>query len=230
MTDFDTPFRRSELVGYFRWDEELTESLSPNLSWLLHACHERQFRLIHRRNELFLRSRFEVRGGRDECDSYECVWASIQPWHRTHGHNHFGPITVKMPLSELDGRRFYVFKRDLRGWRHYYLVQRETTKALFGARFAAQSISPAGFFLKLKTRGKRGEKANTQYEIVLTEGVKLRDSKFIATAHNWCATKHCTGGTKKTALTSLKVEVQEEIEKLARRFPQFKRTILAASD
>jgi hypothetical protein len=229
MVGFDTPFRRSELVGFFRWDKELTESLDQNLPWLLHACHQKQFRLIHRRNELFLRSTFEVIGGRDGCDSYECVWASIQPWHQTHGHNHFGPITVKTPLSRLDERRFYVFKRDLRGWRHYYFVQREITKALFGTKHAAKRVTPSTFFQKLKSRGRLDEKSNTQYEIILTEGVKLRDAKFIATPHNRCATRQCTGRTKALALKSLGAEVRVEIEKLARRFPQFKRSILAAA-
>lgn len=227
MIGYDTPFRRLELIGYFRWDEQLTESLRRKLPWLLHACHRQQFRAIHRSNELFLRSTFEVSGSR-EFDSYECVWASIQPWHLTYGHNHFGPITVKMPLGNLDGRRFYIFKRDLGRWRHYYLVQRESTKPLFGKRHRAERISPSKIFQRLGSRGRLDARSGTQYEIVLTKPVDLTDAKFIATAHNWCALKRCSGNSKRSALESIDAEIRSEIEKLAKRFPQRKRSILAA--
>lgn len=230
MAGFDTPFRRSELVGFFTWDAALTESLCGNLPWLYHACHEKQFRLIDRLNSLFLRSSFEVKGGKDGCESYECVWTSLQPWHTTHGHNHFGPITVKMPLGALDGRRFYVFRRELNGWGRFYVVQRQAKCPLFGMKHRAKKIAPSSLFQKAGPRGGLDENARTQYEIVLTEAVPLTDARFIATDHEWCALGRCSGARKDVGLAALRTTVQAELARLANRYPQMKRRILAAAD
>ena len=226
MSVFAKPFQQSELVGHFLWNERLTNLLHRNLPWLFHACHEKPFRLFHRRNELFLRSSFEVIGSHDGCNIFECVWASIQPWHRTYGHNHFGPITLKMPLSQLNGRRFYVFKRYLRGWKRYYLVQRETTMPLFGVKHRAKKILPTSLFRKTASQKTFDEQPKTQYEIVLTEPVNLRTARFIATEHKRCAMGRCSGKTKDAGLELLNAEVQTELIKLAARFPQFQRSII----
>jgi hypothetical protein len=227
MAGFDTPFWRSELVGFFTWTGGLSTSLSRNLPWLFHACHKKQYRSFQRHNELFLRSTFNVTGGKDDCDTYECVWASLQPWHETHGHNHFGPFTVKMPLSVLDGRRFYVFERDLGEWRHYYLVQRETKVSLFGPKYRATPLSPSTLFQREGMR--LNQRTQTQYEIVLTDPVDLSEARFIATEHCRCATGHCGGIGKSEAKQVLRETVCGELTRLARRFPQFKREIFASA-
>jgi hypothetical protein len=230
MGGFDTPFRHSELVGFFHWDNDLTASLKRKLPWVYHACHETQFRLFHRRNELFLRSMFEVIGGRDDSDSYECTWTSLHPWHVTHGHNHFGPISVKMPLDVLEGRRFYVFERDLRGWKHFYFVQRECKSPLFGMKRRADRISPSSLFRRQGAGGRLNVRADTHYEIVLTDSVGLKNAKFIATDHEWCAARQCSGREKVAALQTIDAELQLELEKLRKRFPQLNRSFLKAME
>ena len=227
---FDTPFQRSELVGFFVWNESLTESLIKRFPRVYHACHDKQFRMYHRRNKLFLRSNFEVLDRKGGGESYECVWTSLQPWHVTHGHNHFGPITVEIPLKVLDGRRFYVFERELRGWRHYYLVQRESTSPLFGAKYKAKRIEPSSLFRKTGMCGQLTECANTQYEVVLTDMVPLGDCGFVATDHRRCALGVCKGMNKSEARQVLRATMQKELAKIARRFPQLKLEIYSASE
>ena len=229
MVSFSSPFRKAELVGYFTWDSDLTD-LFPRSSWIYHACHKKRFRMFERMDELFVYSHFNVLGSRDGCSTYDCAWASIQPWHETHGHNHFGPLTIKIPLSRLDGRRFYVFQRELRGWTHYYLVQRESKKPLFGTGSKAESIRPKLLFGKTKALAEMGFKARTQYEIVLTAPLRLKNASFIATAHNHCAMGHCNGIAKNIAKTTIGNTVHRKLEKLAARFPQFKSRILCGID
>lgn len=227
MAGFDAPFRRSELVGFFRWTDQLTGALAPAFPWLYHACHRTQLRLFHRRNKLFRRSTFEVEGADGGTGAYACVWAALQPWHQTHGHNHFGPLTIKMPVEVLTGRRFYVFERNLRGWTHYYLVQRETTSPLFGNRRASR-LDPRMLFCSRKAGRRLVAKEATQYEIVLTKTVPLADARFIATDHDRCVPRVCSGASKRQSLKSINALVAAELEKLARRFPQQRSRILAA--
>ena len=230
MAGYDSPFRKLELVGVYRWDEDLTESLQDWSPWLYHACHQEQYQAFQRRNKLFLSSGFEVKGGHDETNLFECVWASIQPWHRTHGHNHFGPFLIKMPLSRLNGRRFYVFKRVLGKWTHYYFVQRENKSPLFGKGRGAELISPSSLFKKAGSRGALTERLGIQYEIVLTEPVPLCDAKFVAINHRRCARTRCKGMLKNASRKILRAAVDAELTKIANRFPQFKSRILAATE
>src|SRR5690349_9799621 len=110
MADFDSPFVASELRGCFRWDEALTHDLRLVDRWLYHACHEDALRRILRRGELKLRSNVEaeVYG---EVVSRRGLFLTPQAWHRMRLENHFGPFVIQIPMSELEGRRFYVFKR-----------------------------------------------------------------------------------------------------------------------
>jgi hypothetical protein len=225
MAGFDTPFRWPEMVGVFRWNEALTERLWGNLPWLYHACHPKQFRQFHRRNTLFLRSTFAVAGS-CEASTYECVWLSLHPWHQTHGNNHFGPITFKIPLDALNGRRFYVFKRELRGWTHVYIVQREKKAPLFGSEQAADGIDSTRLFLPLKRSSLLAERPSTQYEIVLTKSVPLSAARIIAADHPQCRLGRCHGYNKSEALEVIHATVEKELTRLADRFPQMKKMIL----
>src|SRR5258708_6470904 len=116
-----------------------------------------------------------------------------------------------MPLSALDGRRFYVFQRELRGWRPYYLVQLENKSPVFGMKHCAMKTSPSSLFQRQGLQKRLGVQSGTQYEIVLTESVRLTDAKFIATDHEWCAFRRCSGTDKKAALTALDAVVKAEI-------------------
>src|SRR4051794_21193790 len=117
MPNFDSPFTFDELRGYFRWSSDLSRLLAASNRWMYHACHEDHLKRFDKANEMWLRSRFNVDTG-DEIERHECSWLSLQPWHLTHGHNHFGPWTIQLPIDLLEGRTFYVFRRLIRGWRH----------------------------------------------------------------------------------------------------------------
>jgi hypothetical protein len=224
MAWYDSPFRREELVGYFRWTNELTDSFEKKRRWLYHACHKREIRHFLRRNSLFLRSQYEVVGGQDGCRFYECVWAAIQPWHISHSHDHFGPFTIKMPMSGMAGRRFYVFNREVKGTSRYYLVQRESKKPLFGKKHRAERLDPASLFAK--DGGSLIFRDRTQYELILAGPMSLKKAKFLVTDHRTCVGRKCeTPITKEDVSFVLESELIAELDRLIYRFPQFKKKI-----
>src|SRR5688572_10153625 len=110
------PFRGSMLVGWDRWTSDHSERLGVNnhLSFY-HACHLKQLEKFYDQNELSRRSPCSVRRALGEYQEFKGVWTSLQPWHKTHDHNHYGPFTIKMPISHLEGRRFVVFRRRING-------------------------------------------------------------------------------------------------------------------
>jgi hypothetical protein len=222
MPSFTSAFVPRELVGWFRWDEDLTDRLAavrPSRSWLYHACHLPRLRSYDRAGKLYLGSHFNAIANQNILTT-DCIWLSLQAWHLSHGHNYYGPFTIKVPLDNLDGRRFYVFERSLNGWHRYYLVQREDIKPLFGKGKGADHIDPTILFRRAKSKLDHCDQ--TQYEVVLTEPVSLKRHKYRATAHQACVSSACGGRvSEREAKAKLRGLLDTKLEELERIFGQF---------
>lgn len=188
MTRIDGAFKESELVGFFRWNPDLTDELRANDPWFYSAMHEKRLRTAIRRGRLTPRGSFDVIVNGERIGQ-SCSWLALEDWHSYKGCNHFGPFVVRIKLRELDGRRFYVFRRITGEWRRVYFVQREEKTALFDT--PAERIDPRTLFKR--EHGVLMPRTLTQYEVLLTESVSLARAKVEATAHTWCASnsEHC---------------------------------------